>query len=93
MSDTSSVGSLLTAEAVRTRSRMIFDAGQRNELTHFALRLDALPACATYVAETIRQNYPDLKVPPHSRWRHLDANGPTELTDPGRPSAGTGARS
>jgi Protein of unknown function (DUF1688) len=69
------VASLLTADAVRTRARMIFDAGKRGELAHFALHLDALPACAAYVAETIRQNYPTLRVPPHSRWRHLDANG------------------
>lgn len=69
------VASLLTAEAVRTRARMIFDAAKRGALTHFALHIDALPACAAYVADTIRQNYPDLKVPPHSRWRHLSANG------------------
>jgi hypothetical protein len=69
------VASLLTADAVRTRARMIFDAGKRGELAHFALHLDALPACAKFVAETIRQNYPTLKVPPHSRWRHLNANG------------------
>ncbi len=69
------VASLLTARAVRTRTRMIFDAGKNGNLPHFTLHLDALPACAAYVAETIRQNYPTLNVPPHSRWRHLDANG------------------
>ncbi len=66
---------LLSADAVRMRSRMIFDAGQRGELAHFALHLEAMPGCARYVAETIRQNYPTLQVPPHSRWRHLSANG------------------
>ena len=69
------VPSLLTAAAVRTRSRMIFNAGKNGDLAHFKLDLEKLPACATYIAETIRQNYPALKVPPHSRWRHLDANG------------------
>ncbi len=54
---------------------MIFDAGRNDALPHFALRVDALPATARYVAETIRQNYPSLNVPPHSRWRHLSANG------------------
>jgi Protein of unknown function (DUF1688) len=73
--DAPTVASLLTADAVRVRSRMIFDAGRRGELAHFALHLDALPACAAFVAETIRQNYPTLRVPPHSRWRHLNANG------------------
>ena len=69
------VASLLTARAVRERTRMIFDAGLQGNLAHFSLQLNALPNCAAYVAETIRQNYPTLKVPPHSRWRHLDANG------------------
>ncbi len=73
--DAPAVASLLTAAAVRTRARMIFDAGQRGDLAHFALHLDVLPACAAYVAATIRQNYPTLNVPPHSRWRHLSANG------------------
>ncbi len=69
------ITSLLTADAVRTRARMIFDAGLQGKLDHFTLKLDALPVCAAYVAETIRHYYPTLKVPPHSRWRHLDANG------------------
>ena len=75
MTDVPAVVSMLTADAVRTRSRMIFDEGQWGNLPYFVLDLDALPTCAAYVAETIRQNYPTLKVPPHSRWRHLDANG------------------
>lgn len=54
---------------------MVFDAGTRGKLAHFVIHLDKLPACAAYVAATIRQNYPTLKVPPHSRWRHLGANG------------------
>ncbi len=69
------VASLLTPEAVRTRARVIFDAGVHGQLAHFALHIEALPACAAFVADTIRQNYPMLQVPPHSRWRHLDANG------------------
>ena len=73
--DGPTIGSLLTADAVRTRARMVFDAGLANALEHFSLNLSRLPACAAYVAETIRQNYPTLKVPPHSRWRHLNANG------------------
>lgn len=66
---------LLTGKAVRERSRMVFDAGVAGRLTHFRVELDTLPACAAFVADTIRKNYPDLKVPPHSRWRHLSANG------------------
>lgn len=66
---------LLTAKAVRDRSRMVFDAGLAGRLAHFRIDLDKMPACAAFVSDTIRTNYPDLKVPPHSRWRHLSANG------------------
>ena len=69
------VPSLLTADAVRTRARMIFEAGLQSNLAHFTIHPDTLPNCAAYVADTIRRNYPTLNVPPHSRWRHLDANG------------------
>ncbi len=68
-------GSLLTAAAVRARTRMIYDAGLRDELAHFTLHPERIDHCARYVAETIRRNYPTLRVPPHSRWRHLNANG------------------
>jgi hypothetical protein len=66
---------LLSAAAVRRRARMVFDAGVAGKLAHFAVHLDRLPACAAFVAETIRKTYPTLEVPPHSRWRHLSANG------------------
>ena len=69
------VSDLLTASAVRERARMIFAVGRHGSLPHFTLRLDRLPACAAFIADTIRCNYPTLAVPPHSRWRHLDANG------------------
>lgn len=66
---------LLTSAAVRERAGMIYAAGLRGALGHFEVRPERLAACARYVAETIRANYPSLKVPPHSRWRHLGANG------------------
>ncbi|MEM9270141.1 MAG: DUF1688 family protein, partial [Pseudomonadota bacterium] len=33
--------------------------------------LSRLPDCAAQVVQTIRANYPDLRVPPHARWRHF----------------------
>jgi hypothetical protein len=70
-----SVGSLLSASAVRERAQMIFARGLEGKLAHFAVHIERLPAAATYVAQTIRQNYPDLKVPPHARWRHFVVQG------------------
>ena len=69
------VAELLSAAAVRERCGMIYKAGVAGKLGHFALRIDRLDAAAAYVAETIRQNYPSLKVPFHSRWRHFAIEG------------------
>ena len=54
---------------------MIFDAGLAGKLAHFAVHMDRLDAAAAYVADTIRQNYPVLKVPFHARWRHFVVEG------------------
>ena len=40
-------------------------------LPHFRFDAAKLKATADYVAEVIRGNYPDLRVPLHARWRHF----------------------
>jgi hypothetical protein len=70
-----SVSYLLSARAVRERSRIVHEAARRGGLAHFAVEEARLGACADYVVDTIRQNYPDLQVPYHSRWRHFEAGG------------------
>ena len=49
--------------------------GERGGLEHFSVDLNALERVADYVIETIRDNYPDLNVPYHSRWRHFSVGG------------------
>lgn len=44
-------------------------------LSHFAVDLSRMDAAADYVAAVIRENYPDLDVPYHARWRHFSAGG------------------
>ena len=46
-----------------------------DELEHWRLNLDALPACADFVAAVIRKRYPTLDVPFHARWRHFVFGG------------------
>ena len=67
--------SLLSPGAVRSRSRLLFEAGLAGKLSHFSLDLSHMPALADYVVETIRQNYPTLAIPFHARWRHFTAAG------------------
>lgn len=66
---------MLSAAAVRQRCGMIFEAGLADKLAHFEVRPDRLDPAAEFVAETIRLNYPALKVPFHSRWRHFVIEG------------------
>lgn len=83
-----SIGWLRSTAAVRERCRMLFDAARRGELAHARLDLDRLGTAADYVAAVIRESYPALDIPYHSRWRHfamgLDRWGPVaaEIRDP-----------
>ena len=47
----------------------------RAELENFRVHLGRLDAVADYVIETIRDNYPDLDIPYHARWRHFVFDG------------------
>lgn len=60
---------------IRARAHQLLALGVQDRLTHFSIDLDALPAAARYVAGVIQENYPDLKVPYHARWRHFAAGG------------------
>lgn len=60
---------LLSAEAVRDRCGQVRAA--RDHLTYFRVHEDRLETVADYVLETTRQNYPDLNIPFHARWRHF----------------------
>ena len=63
---------LLTPEAVRERCHELFVIAEAGELDHFSLNLEQLDAATTFVMSEIRSNYPDGKVPFHSRWRHFE---------------------
>ncbi|HEV7329302.1 MAG TPA: URC4/urg3 family protein [Bosea sp. (in: a-proteobacteria)] len=62
---------LLKPAAVRERAHEMLRLGLEGRLTHFSVHTERLPACAAYVLETIRQNYPALDIPFHARWRHF----------------------
>lgn len=66
---------LRSPQAIRERCARVLAAGMRGELSHFAVDLARLGETARFVAETTRTRYPDLRVPPHSRFAHFDAGG------------------
>jgi hypothetical protein len=68
------VRSLFDTRAVREAAGRTFESAQAGK-TNFELHLDKLPEVAKQVAASTRKRYPDLKVPPHSRWGHFRAGG------------------
>ena len=64
---------LWTVEAVRERAHELLGLAERDSLDHFAVDAGRLGAVARFVADVTRARYPDLQIPLHSRWRHLEA--------------------
>jgi hypothetical protein len=66
---------LLSARAVRERSALLLALGRAGRLRHFAVDEAGLERAADCVAATIHEDYPDLAIPYHSRWRHFEMGG------------------
>ena len=66
---------LLSPEAVRSQCGSVFELAEQGKLEHFDLDLGALERAAEHVTEVIKENYPDLQVLFHARWRHFVFNG------------------
>jgi hypothetical protein len=62
---------LRTPEAVRARSAMVLAAARAGDTPHFAIEESRLDDAAEIVARLTREQYPDLVIPLHSRWRHF----------------------
>lgn len=67
--------------AVRACAAQLLALARSDELLHWRYDAQRLPACAAYVASVIRQAYPALDVPWHSRWRHFQADGVDRLAE------------
>src|SRR5687768_9509058 len=66
---------LLTAGAIRAHCGEVAREVIEGRSPHLAWREERLPVVAAYVVDVIRERYPDLQVPVHSRWRHFEAGG------------------
>ena len=64
---------LRSAAAVRERCARVHVWVAEGRSPHFHLDETRLDAAAAYVADVTRSDYPDLVIPPHSRWRHFSA--------------------
>ena len=63
---------LLTPEAVRQRCSQVFEAAEANGSKYFHIHDENFDAAVALVEREIIANYPNGKVPFHSRWRHFE---------------------
>jgi len=77
---------LLSAQAVRDAANSMFRLAQAWRLPQWSLDMSRMDAAADLTAETVRANYPDLKVPFHARWRHFNAGGRDLWAEADKPS-------
>ena len=66
---------LQTPTAIRDRCQRLYDLGCQEQLQHFSCNLSQLDRVADFVIATMHEQYPDFKIPFHSRWRHFDVGG------------------
>ena len=65
---------LLSPNAIRERTKKIYKAALEGK-THFKINEDKLALVTPYVINVIKENYPDLNIPFHSRWGHFKPGG------------------
>ncbi|HEX8643978.1 MAG TPA: DUF1688 family protein [Allosphingosinicella sp.] len=68
---------LLTAAAVRERAHEMMELALDGGVCGWRVDLDKLDDAAERTAAVTRENYPDLAIPFHARWRHFVAGTPS----------------
>lgn len=61
---------ILSPVCIRDGAKKIFEETKSGN-THFTYHEDKVSKTVDFVMETIRENYPDMKIPFHSRWGHF----------------------
>ncbi|MBO9665802.1 MAG: URC4/urg3 family protein [Bdellovibrio sp.] len=65
---------LLSPKAIRHSSEAILSLTEQGQ-THFNYHPEKFDSVVAYVVDVIRDNYPSLEIPFHSRWGHFRAGG------------------
>lgn len=69
------VAYLRSPVAIRERCGQLFARAVEGKSRHFSCDLMQLGPVADYAIEVMREQYPDLRIPFHSRWRHFETGG------------------
>ncbi len=70
---------LRTPVAIRERCDRLFHLACADQLQYFRCNLTQLDPVAHYVIKVMRDEYPDLNIPFHSRWRHFEVGNVPRL--------------
>jgi hypothetical protein len=70
---------LRTPESIRASCNTFMQYACKDQLKHFAYVEQKLPEVADFVINIMNQQYVDLDIPYHSRWRHFEAAGINRL--------------
>ena len=65
---------ILSPQAIRDSSKKVFDMTVAGD-GYFTFNADKMQPTVNYVLDVIKKNYPDLKIPFHSRWGHFRVGG------------------
>ncbi len=76
---THDLANIFDTKTIRSRSKSIYQLALKGE-TNFKINLDLMPKVCDFVLEVIRDNYPNLDIPFHSRWGHFKVGGVDRLT-------------
>jgi Protein of unknown function (DUF1688) len=81
MNDQQAIAYLRTPAAIRQRCDRIFQLACDDRLHHFGCDFTKLDKTADYVIGVMRENYPNLEIPFHSRWRHFEVGDSSRLAE------------
>lgn len=69
------IATLRDPHTIRQRAQTILNWVKQGKSTHFSLDLECMTSTASFVISVIEEQYPNLDVPYHSRWRHFEVDG------------------
>ena len=75
MNDEQVINALQSLTTIRQRAAKLLSLARQNKSAYFYLDETKMATTADYVIEVIYENYPDLEIPYHSRWRHFEVGG------------------
>jgi GTP cyclohydrolase II len=68
------INELRKLSCIRKQCNRLFELAKQDKLVYFHLHLDQVDKVSQEVVKIIKDKYPDLKIPFHSRIRHFDMN-------------------